>query len=194
MVFYVYIYSHILVTVVKEFIKIDQQIKTSLYNSLQEQIYLSYLFFLIVLETKIILVRSVGKLNLQFNLKRKFSASSDSKKTQFLKFIAQTVSSYWTISDYILVIFNKHKFRHNFRTTVDPMCSCDLEPETTLCYLLRCNLYSDLTTELLNGIFALNPTLKNLSHEKLLNILLYGLEDLSFKTNKTIIKSTIKFF
>ena len=88
---------------------------------------------------------------------------------------------------------NEHKFRHNFRATIDPMCSCGLEPETTLHYLLRCNLYSDLRTELLNDICALNPTLKNLSHEKLLNILLYGLENFSFNTNKKTIKSTIKF-
>ena len=37
MVFYQYIYSHILVTVVKEFIEQDQQIKRTLDNSLQEQ-------------------------------------------------------------------------------------------------------------------------------------------------------------
>ena len=73
------------------------------------------------------------------------------------------------------------------------MCSCGLELATTLHYLLRCNLYSDLRTALLNDICALNSTLKNLSHEKLLNILLYGSEDLSFNTNNKIIKSTIKF-
>ena len=73
------------------------------------------------------------------------------------------------------------------------MCSCGLEPETTLHYPLRCNLYSDLRTELPNDICALNPTLKKLSHEKLLNNLLYESEDFSFKTNEKIIKSTIKF-
>ena len=73
------------------------------------------------------------------------------------------------------------------------MCSCGVELETTLIYLLRCNLYSDLKTELLNDIGALNPTLKNLSHEKLLNILFYGSEDFNFYTNKKTIKSTIKF-
>ena len=36
----------------------------------------------------------------------------------------------------------EHKFRHNFNDTVDPTCTCFLEPETTLHYLLRCNLYS----------------------------------------------------
>ena len=73
------------------------------------------------------------------------------------------------------------------------MCSCGLEPETTLHYILGCNLYSDLRTELINDACALNPTLKNLSHEKLLNVLLNGSEDFSFNTNKKIIKSTINF-
>ena len=27
---------------------------------------------------------------------------------------------------------NEHKFRHNFNNTVDPICLCGLEPETTL--------------------------------------------------------------
>ena len=87
MVFYLYIYSHILVTAVKEFIKQDQQIKRTLDNSLQEQKYLSHPFFFIVFNSGIILVRSFGKLNQQFNLKQKFSVSSDPKKTQFLVFM-----------------------------------------------------------------------------------------------------------
>ena len=88
---------------------------------------------------------------------------------------------------------NEHKFWHNFGATIDPMCSCSLESETTLHYLLHCNLYCDPRTEFLNDICALNPNLKSLSHEKLLNIFLNGSEDFSFKTNKKIIKSTIKF-
>ena len=65
MVFYEYIYSHILVTVVKEFIEQDQQIKRTLDNSLQERKYLIHPFSLIVLKSGIILVRSFGKLNQQ---------------------------------------------------------------------------------------------------------------------------------
>ena len=87
---------------------------------------------------------------------------------------------------------NEHKFRHKFRATIDPMCNRGLEPETTLHYLLRFNPYFDLTKELPNNICVLNPTLKNLSHEKLLNILLYGSENFSFNSNKKM-KSTIKF-
>ena len=73
------------------------------------------------------------------------------------------------------------------------MHTCGLGPGTTLHYLMRCNLSADLRTELLNDVCALNPTLKNLSHEKLSNLLLYGSEDFSFNTNKKIIKSRVGF-
>ena len=71
---------------------------------------------------------------------------------------------------------NKHKCRHNFNDRVDPMCTCGLEPETTLHYLLRCSLFSTQRLELLNNVFILMPSIKN---EKLLNVLLYGSEILT---------------
>ena len=74
------------------------------------------------------------------------------------------------------------------------MCCCGLKPKTTLQCLSRCNHYSDFRTELITDICALNPTLENVSREKLLNILLYEAEDYSFSTNKKITKSTIKFW
>ena len=47
---------------------------------------------------------------------------------------------------------NEHKSQLNFRDTVNPMCSCGFEPETTDQYLLRCKLYTDLRLDLLNNI------------------------------------------
>ena len=87
MVFNQHIYSHTLVTAVKEFIEQDQQIKRTSDNCLHERKYSSHPFSLIVLKSGIILVRSFGKSNQQFNLKQKFSVSSDPKKTQFLRFM-----------------------------------------------------------------------------------------------------------
>ena len=88
---------------------------------------------------------------------------------------------------------NEHKFRHNFNNMVDPMCTCGREPETTLHYLLRWNLYSAQRLELLNNVCILNPSLKNYSNEKLSNILLYGSEDFNCNMNKKILKAAIKF-
>ena len=37
-----------------------------------------------------------------------------------------------------------HKFRHNFNDTVNPLCSCNIEAESTKRYLLHCLFYIDL--------------------------------------------------
>ena len=76
---------------------------------------------------------------------------------------------------------------------VDPMCKCGVETETTLHFLLRCSLYSNIRTELLDDIYTVDSPLTNYPDEKLLNILLYGLEYFTVKTNQSILKSTIKF-
>ena len=68
---------------------------------------------------------------------------------------------------------NEHKFRRGFGDTVDPMCRCGLETETTLHFLLRCRLYSTIRTEILGDIYTVASSLTNYTDEKLLNILLY---------------------
>ena len=73
------------------------------------------------------------------------------------------------------------------------MCSCGKEPETTLHYLMRCDFHSIYRLELLNDICALNHSLKNIWEEKLLKVLLYGAQEISFKINSEILKRTIKF-
>ena len=39
---------------------------------------------------------------------------------------------------------NEHKFRYSFRDTINPMCACGTEFETTEHFLLHCHLYSTL--------------------------------------------------
>ena len=73
------------------------------------------------------------------------------------------------------------------------MCTCGLEPETTLYYPLRSNLYSTQLLELLINVCILNPSLKNYSNEKLLNVLLYGSEDFNCNMNKEILKLQLNF-
>ena len=79
----------------------------------------------------------------------------------------------------------EHKFRHGFKETVDPMCKCGVEIETTLHFLLRCRLYSNIRTKLLDDIYTIHSSLTNYPDEKLLNILLYGSEYFSVKTNQS---------
>ena len=88
---------------------------------------------------------------------------------------------------------NEHKFRHGFKDTVDLMCKWGLETEITLHFLLRCRVHSTIRTELLDNIYTAASSLTNYLDEKLLNILLYGSEYFTVKTNQSVLKSTIKF-
>ena len=81
-----------------------------------------------------------------------------------------------------------HKFRHNFHVIINPMCSCGKEPETTLLFLLRYDLYSIYRLERLNDLCAINGSLKDSLEEKLLKILLYGAKDFTSQMNSEILK------
>ena len=88
---------------------------------------------------------------------------------------------------------NEHKFRHNFNDTINPMCLCSKEPETTLHYLLCCDFYPIYRLELLKDICDLNHCLKNILEENLLKVLLYGAEEFSFKINSETLNCRINF-
>ena len=88
---------------------------------------------------------------------------------------------------------NEHKFRYNFKDTINPMCSCSFEPETTDHYLLCCKLYTALRLDLLNNIHAINQSLKNFSEDHLVNILLFGSKNFTLDANENILRRTIEF-
>ena len=51
---------------------------------------------------------------------------------------------------------NEHKFTHNFCDFLNLLCSCNLEPEKTFHYLLRCHLFQIDWRTLLNEIKVIN--------------------------------------
>ena len=47
---------------------------------------------------------------------------------------------------------NEHRFRHNFENCVYPLCSCSLEVEDTLHYLLHCHHFNQHRLYLMNSV------------------------------------------
>ena len=88
---------------------------------------------------------------------------------------------------------NEHKFRHNFLDTINPLCSCNSEIESTNHYLLRCPFYDGIRRELLDNIVEIIGSLSNLSDDALIDLLLYGNEIYSKETNTVIVKCTIVY-
>ena len=54
---------------------------------------------------------------------------------------------------------NKHKFRHGFSDTINPMCACGTETETTEHFFLRCHIYSTQRLELLEKLKKVDSNL-----------------------------------
>ena len=90
---------------------------------------------------------------------------------------------------------NLHKFRHNFKDTVNPMCPTNDGVEDTEHFLLLCPSFAFQRQNLLAEILPLLRPLEyaNLSNEVLTQILLYGDENLPNDVNRNILELTSKF-
>ena len=87
----------------------------------------------------------------------------------------------------------EHKFHHNFQDTLNTLCSCSLEVESSKHFLLRCHFYACLRKTLLDKLVALIGPIESFSDNQLTNILLYGDENFDHAINKTILSNTISF-
>ena len=135
---------------------------------------------------------------------RTIQENSRKFKKTILDFIRPKINSIYVIHDisglklltHLRLNFshlNKHKFLHNFKDSINPMCSCAFEPETTDHYLLCCQLYPALRLDLLNDIHTINQSLKNFSEEQLVNVLLFVSENFTLDKNANILRCTIEF-
>lgn len=90
---------------------------------------------------------------------------------------------------------NLHKFRHNFRDTLNPLCPTNDGVEDTEHFLLHCHAYDAYRRDLLDSVNAtLQPYgLSNHSNALLLEMMLYGNERFSVDSNTEILKATLKY-
>ena len=88
-----------------------------------------------------------------------------------------------------------HKFRHNFRDTVNPMCPTNDGIETTEHFFLLYPSFEAERRSLLADVFDLIHPFGcvDLSNEVLLQLLLYGDKNLSFNLNKCILELIMNY-
>ena len=111
--------------------------------------------------------------------------SFDKFKGALLKFIRPCYNSVFSIRDAKglklltrlrlgLSHLNEHKFNHNFRDTLNPLCSCSLETESVGHYFLRCHYYNRIRTTLMNNLQIIDRSILNLCDKNLTDLLLFG--------------------
>ena len=89
---------------------------------------------------------------------------------------------------------NEHKFRHGFEDTINTMCGCGSEVETTEHFLLRCHLYSPQGLELLENLLKVDASFLNLNVKDKVDFLLYGSQSaISKSSNHEILKFVMNY-
>ena len=87
----------------------------------------------------------------------------------------------------------EHKFKHSFQDTLNPICNCGEDNETTSHYLLHCPDYLRERKTLLNKVSSIVPNIFDFNNDQLTEILLYGKEDLDNINNTSILDATINY-
>ena len=88
---------------------------------------------------------------------------------------------------------NEHKFRHNFKDTVVPMCNCRTETETTKHFFLHYPFFVTERQKLLHNVYDKHFSLQNLNEKSVIDILLYGRDKFNKLDNKEILLHAIDY-
>ena len=88
---------------------------------------------------------------------------------------------------------NEHKFNHNFKNCINPLCTCSLEIESLSRFFLYCIHYDNICSTLLNELKSLDGNFLKLSDTTLTNLTLYGSLQFNIKQNNFILNAVIKY-
>ena len=113
------------------------------------------------------------------------SVSYEVFKNSLLKFIRPSPKSLFNVSDSLgiklltrlrlgLSHLREHKFNHNFQDTINPLCPCSLESESTTHFFLRCQNFTDLRKCLMNELIKIDSCILTLDEKSFTKLLLYG--------------------
>ena len=170
-----------------------RDIQTHLTLSLAELSILKTLFFLCVIDEWKKLcpeIRRSGSYNIFWK--------------SILNFIRPSAGKVYSINDAVSIKLitrlrlgfshlHGHKFKDYFRDTLNPLCSCIIEVESTSRYFLYCYFFDGLQAAFMNDLRNIDSDLPALRDENLTNILLYGNQIYDEKTNQIILMRVIQY-
>ena len=87
----------------------------------------------------------------------------------------------------------EHKFKHNFQESVDPLCSCGNDIESSDHFFLHCSNFTTHRQTLLNKLISINAKIMAENENSVVRTLLFGGPDFNYSTNKYIFNATITF-
>ena len=87
----------------------------------------------------------------------------------------------------------EHKFKHSFQDTLNPICSCGFDVESTSHYSLHFPMYNDKRYTLLSTIKSIDCRLLDVTETILIKTILFGNCSVDAQTNTQILNVTIEY-
>ena len=125
-------------------------------------------------------------------------------KKQYLNFIRPTPNNVFKCENHRRVKLitrlrvglshlREHKFKHSFQDTLNPICSCGFDVESTSHYILHCPMYNDERHTILSTIKSINCRLLDVTETILIKTLLFGNCSVDAETNTQILNATSEY-
>ena len=86
-----------------------------------------------------------------------------------------------------------NKFKHSFQDSLNPICSCGTDVETTTHYLLHCSLFSDERLILISNIRNIDNNILNLNDSRFSEVLLFGNSSFNNTKYTSILNTAIEY-
>ena len=88
---------------------------------------------------------------------------------------------------------SKHRFKHNFKNCINPLCTCSLEIETTKHFFLHCHYYSVFHITFLNDLNNISPHFALFHEDVSVKTLLYGNPMFDENDSQKILETSIRY-
>ena len=87
----------------------------------------------------------------------------------------------------------EHKFKHSFEDSINLLCSCSLDVESTIHYFLHCPQFTIERHTLPNTITQIDNKLLDSNESNLIQHLLFGNPSKDTETNTEILSATVNY-
>ena len=87
----------------------------------------------------------------------------------------------------------EHKFKHSFQGSINPLCSCSLDVESTIHYFLHCSQFTIERHTLLDKISQIDNKLLDSNESNLIQHLLFSDPSKNTETNTEILNATVNY-
>ena len=88
---------------------------------------------------------------------------------------------------------NEHKFKHNFKDCVNPLCSCSLETESPSHFFLHCHYFTNINSSLLDDLKSIDVNISSFPNSEILELLPYISLKFDLNQNTKILISSVGF-